>query len=258
MKWLFIPLLTVFLATPLMAADPDPRTLRIAIEGAFPPFSSVTPEGELVGFDVDMARLLCTVIDAQCTLVKQDWDGLIPALLARRVDAIVASMSITEERKKSVLFTDKYYQTPARYLRRKGAAIEATAEGLRGKAIGVQRATIFEDYVRMNYGDAVDLRQYDDFEKIYLDLQSGRLDAAFLDGLSVIGSFLNTPAGADFEFFGPIVSDERWVGEGIGIALRPDEADLHAQFNAAIQTIRADGRYDALRVRYFDFDIYGD
>ncbi len=253
MKHFFAVLLSLCLITPLSA-----RELRIAIEGAYPPFSAVNERGELFGFDVDIARALCEEMQRQCTLMQQDWDGLIPALLARRFDAIIASMTITDERKQAVSFTNKYYQTPARYLRRKESGIEATLEGLRGKNIGVQRATIFEHYIKENYGDSVNIRLYGNFDEMYLDLQNGRLEVAFVDGLSTISAFLETPAGQEFEFFGPIISDEQWIGEGIGIAVRKDDDALREQFNAAIQTVRADGRYDAIRSKYFDFDIYGD
>ncbi|MGF1528108.1 MAG: ABC transporter substrate-binding protein [Candidatus Competibacterales bacterium] len=231
--------------------------LRIAIEGAFPPFSAVDGAGELVGFDVDIARALCEEMTVECTLVQQDWDGIIPGLLARKYDAIIASMSITEERKKSVAFTDKYYQTPARFLVPKDSNLEISPPGLAGKTIGVQRATIWDRYISAQYPDA-DIKRYASQDEIYLDMAAGRVDATFVDALAARGGFLNTPKGADYTFKGPTITDPKWVGEGIGSALRKGDDPLRQRFNDAIANLRADGTYDAIRSRYFDFDIYGD
>lgn len=119
----------------LQAAD-----LRVGVEGAYPPFSWKEPDGTLKGFDIDIAHAICAEMNRECVLVEQDWDGMIPALLAKKFDAIIASMSITEERKKRVDFSDKYYNTPAKFVAKKGAGLEITMEGLKGKRIGLQRA----------------------------------------------------------------------------------------------------------------------
>ena len=113
--------------------------IRIGVEGAYPPFSEVAPDGTLKGFDIDIARALCEEIGTECVLVPQDWDGIIPALLARKYDAIIASMSITPERKKKVAFSDKYYNSPAKFARKKGSGITISKAGLKGKTVGVQR-----------------------------------------------------------------------------------------------------------------------
>lgn len=152
------------------------KKIRIGVEGAYPPFSWINPQGKLEGFDIDIAYALCAKIGAECELVLQDWDGMIPALLAKKFDAIVASMSITEERKKKVDFTDKYYQTPARFVRKKGSGIEITREGLKGKKIGVQRATIHDNYLTDNYGDTVEIVRYGTQDEANLDMIAGRLD----------------------------------------------------------------------------------
>lgn len=123
------------IALPLAAQD----TLRIGVEGAYPPFSSKESDGTLVGFDIDIAKALCAEMQRECELVEQEWDGMIPALKARKFDAIVASMSITEERKRQIDFSEKYYQTPARLVAPKDAGFEGTPDGLAGKRIGVQR-----------------------------------------------------------------------------------------------------------------------
>ena len=125
-----------------------PMQLRIATEGAYPPFNAIDKDGNLVGFDVDIANALCDHMHASCTIEAQAWDGIIPGLLDRKYDAIVASMSITEKRREQVNFTDKYYSTSARFVAKKEAKIEISDAGLAGKRVGVQRATVYEAYLR--------------------------------------------------------------------------------------------------------------
>ncbi|MCS7266456.1 MAG: ABC transporter substrate-binding protein [Geminicoccaceae bacterium] len=233
------------------------KKIRIGVEGAYPPFSWINPQGKLEGFDIDIAYALCAKIGAECELVLQDWDGMIPALLAKKFDAIVASMSITEERKKKVDFTDKYYQTPARFVRKKGSGIEITREGLKGKKIGVQRATIHDNYLTDNYGDTVEIVRYGTQDEANLDMIAGRLDLLLADSIALLEGLLKTEKGKDFEFVGPELRDPRWFGEGAGIAVRKEDQDLKKLLNEAIKAIRADGTYDAIARKYFDFDIYG-
>ena len=241
--------------SPLMAKDWD--KIRIGVEGAYPPFSAVTTTGELIGFDIDIARALCDEIGAECTLVQQDWDGIIPALLARKYDAIIASMSITEERKKKVAFTNKYYQTPAKFARKKGSGIEISAEGLAGKTVGVQRATIHDNFVTEKFGDAVDVRRYGTQDEAYLDANSGRLDLLLADSVAMAEGFLNTEHGTDWEFAGPGYTDKEFFGDGAGIAVRKKDEDLVELLNNAIDAILANGTYRAIQDKYFNFDVYG-
>jgi len=232
--------------------------IRIGVEGAYPPFSSVTASGELQGFDIEIARALCDEIGAECTLVQQDWDGIIPALLARKFDAIIASMSITEERKKKVAFTDKYYSTPAKFAQPKGAGNEITAQGRQGKTVGVQRATIHDNFVTAMFGDSVDVRRYGTQDEAYLDAVSGRLDLLLADSVAMADGFINTPEGASWEFVGPGFSDPEFFGDGAGIAIRKTDEDLVEAFNAAIAAIRANGKYKEINDKYFAFDVYGE
>jgi len=232
-------------------------TIRIGVEGAYPPFSSITDSGQLVGFDIDIAWELCKTMRAECSLVPQDWDGIIPALLARKYDAIIASMSITEERKKKVAFSNKYYHTPARFVGRKGSGIEITAASLAGKTVGVQRATTHDNFITGEFGEAVTIKRYGTQDEAYLDLVAGRVDLLIADSIAIDDGFLSTDQGAGYEFVGPSFSDPKYFGEGAGVAIRKGDADLVEKFNAAIRAIRANGRYKAINDKYFDFDIYG-
>ena len=238
---------------PAAAAD----ELRVGVEGAYPPFSWKEADGSLKGFDIDVAHAICEKMGRECTLVEQDWDGMIPALLARKYDAIIASMSITEERKKRVGFTAKYYNTPAMFVTAEGAGLDITPAGLAGKAVGVQRGTTHQCFMEKIYPDA-DLRLYATQEEVFLDLAAGRLDAQFSDSLQADEGFLKTDAGKGYAFAGGPQHDLECHGEGAGIAVRKGEGELLDALNAAIVAIREDGTYKAINDKYFDFDVYGD
>ena len=234
----------------------DGMTVRIATEGAYPPFNFVDKDGKLQGFDVDIANALCDHMKAKCTVVAQDWDGIIPGLLAKKYDAIIASMSITDERKKKVSFTDRYYNTPARFIGKKGDNIEITAAGLKGKRIGVQRATIHENFIRTKFPDA-EVVVYDTADNANADLAAGRLDLREDDSVALL-EFLKSDAGKAFDFVGPGFFEPREIlGYGAGIALRKEDAALLAAFNKALKAIRADGTYKKINDKYFTFDVYG-
>ena len=231
--------------------------LRIGVEGAYPPFSWKEADGSLKGFDIDITFALCEKMGRECTLVEQDWDGMIPALLARKYDAIVASMSITEERKKRVDFTVKYYNTPARFVAAEGSDLDVSPAGLAGKAVGVQRGTTHQCFMEKLFPES-DLRLYQTQEEVFLDLAAGRLDAQFSDALQADEGFLKLDAGKGFAFVGDPQYDLECHGEGAGVALRKGEDELLQAFNAAILAIREDGTYKSINDKYFDFDVYGD
>ena len=235
----------------------DWKEIRIAVEGAYPPFSSVTAEGILVGFDIDIAHALCAEMGATCTLVQQDWDGMIPALLARKYDAIIASMSITAERKKKVAFTAKYYQVPARFARKKGSGIEISKAGLQGVAVGVQRATTHDNFITAEFGSGVDIKRYATQDEAYLDAAAGRLDLLLADSVALQDGFLDSDKGKGWEFVGPGFSDVKYFGEGAGIAVAKKNRDLVAKLNLAIAAIRGNGTYEKINARYFEFDVFG-
>jgi arginine/ornithine transport system substrate-binding protein len=232
--------------------------VRIGTEGAYPPFNYIDENGKLKGFDIDISKALCEEMGVECEFVQQDWDGLIPGLLAKKFDCIIASMSITEERKEKVDFTKKYYQTPARFVAEEGSDVEISKEGLKGKIVGVQRATVSDNFLTDNFGDVVTIKRYATQDEANMDLVSGRVDLVVADSVVLLEGFLNTEAGQGFEFVGPGFTDEEWFGEGIGIALRKEDDKLRKMFNKAIKEIRADGTYQEINEKYFDFDVYGD
>ena len=187
----------------------------------------------------------------------QDWDGIIPGLLAKKYDAIIASMSITEERKKKVDFTGKYYSTPAKFVAKKGANIEISKAGLKGKTVAVQRATIHENFLRDNYGDVITIKAYATQDEANMDLASGRVDLVLADSVALDDGFLKTDAGKGFAFIGPDFTDPKWFGDGAGISVRKGDDELRTALDAAIAKIRADGTYKKINDAYFEFDVFG-
>ena len=230
--------------------------IRVGVEGAYPPFSEVAPDGTLKGFDIDIARALCEEIGAECVLVPQDWDGIIPALLARKYDAIIASMSITPERKKKVAFSDKYYNSPAKFARKKGSGITISKAGLKGKTVGVQRATTHDSFITAEYGESVEIKRYGTQDEAYLDAIAGRVDLLLADSIAMDDGFLKTDKGKGWEFVGPGLNEEKYFGVGAGIAVRKSDGELAKLFSLAIKVIRSNGVYHMINGKYFAFDIY--
>ncbi len=232
--------------------------VRIGTEGAYPPFNYVDKNGDLQGFDVDIAKAICKAAGVECEFVMQDWDGLIPGLRAKKFDAIIASMSITQERLKKVDFTNKYYLTPAKFACKKGFQVEITPEGLKGMTVGVQRGTIHDNFVRDKFGKTVKIKSYATLDEANMDLMSGRIDLVFADSVALSDGLLKSEAGKNYNFIGPGFTDKKWFGEGIGIAVRKGSADLVTLLNKAILDIRANGEYQKVNAKHFDFDVYGE
>jgi arginine/ornithine transport system substrate-binding protein len=254
-KWFLVAALAATAVSGVTQAR-EWKTIRFATEGAYPPFNYTNADGSLGGFDVDIANALCAEMQAKCTIVAQDWDGIIPSLLARKYDAIVAGMSITQERLQKVDFTHKYAQMPNKFIAKKDAKLTFTNEGLKGVRIAVQRATTHDQYLMDNYPAATIVR-YGSFDEAYLDLANGRVAAVFGDASALQSGMLDKEGGDGYQFVGPSLTDAKWFGEGFGIAVRKQNKDLTAQLNAAIDAIHANGTYDKIAHKYFAYDVYG-
>lgn len=243
------------LALTLGAAGAQEK-LRIGTEGEYPPFNYLDSAGELKGFDIDIANALCAKMEVECEFVTQEWDGMIPGLQAKKYDAIIASMSITDERKEQVDFTDKYYNTPPGLAVPKDSDLtEATPEALAGKTVGAQSSTTHANYAEAKFEDT-EIRRYPTAEEYKLDLESGRIDAA-IDDVVVLSEWLESDEGDCCKLLGTLTPDPVINGEGAGIAIRKGETELRDKLNAAIDEIRADGTYEEINEKYFDFDVYG-
>jgi len=246
---------TAFTAFTAQAQAPEWKKIRIGVEGAYPPFSEVGADGKLKGFEIDLALAYCAEMKAECTLVQQDFDGLIPALQARKVDAIIASVSITPERQKTIAFSNAYYNTPARFAAKAGAKFEFSAAGLKGKKIGVQRATIHEAFANDMFKQS-EIVRYATQDQAFLDLKSGRIDLTLADLVAIDQGFLSKPDGKAFTFAGPSYDDVKYFGTGSGVGMRKaDEKVLGKKFNDAIAALAANGTFKKLNDKYFPYDI---
>jgi polar amino acid transport system substrate-binding protein len=233
----------------------DWKEIRIGTEGAYAPFNHFDANKNLIGFDIDIAKALCDKMRAKCTFVAQDWDGILPALLANKYDAIVASMSMTDERKKVVDFTNRYYNSPVSFVTRKGAGIADTSPAaMSGKTVGAQGASVHSNFLEDKYSKTAKLKFYRTLDEANLDLLAGRVDYVLGDKFALYEWLQGD--GKEFEIVGPDYTDAKYFGEGIGIALRKQDKDLRDRFNKALQEIRADGTYEKINKKYFPFSIY--
>ena len=244
----------MLLASPLAAQEVK---VGIAAE-PYPPFASPDAAGNWVGWEVEIINAVCAAAEMQCVITPVAWDGIIPALTAGQIDAIMASMSITEERMQTIDFSDKYYNTPTVIATAKGSGITPTAEGLAGKIIGVQVATVHEAYVNKHFaGTAAEIKVYQTQDEANQDLAAGRIDATQADSIA-LDAFIGSEAGACCEIVGAVADDKEVLGLGVGVGLRKGEEELKAKFNAGIAKIREDGTYDKITAGYFASSIYGE
>jgi polar amino acid transport system substrate-binding protein len=234
----------------------DWTTVRIAMDATYPPFESLDPSGQIVGFSKDIGDALCERMQVQCEFTNQAWDGIIPGLLANNYDAILSSMSITEERLQQIDFTDKYYNTgPAIAVPVDSELKGVTPEDLAGATIGAQTSTTHANYVQEKFPDS-ELKIYPSPEEYKLDLASGRIDAA-IDDVVVLSTWIDSEEGACCRILGTLTPDPVINGPGAGIGIRKEDTDLKEMFNKALAEIIADGTYQKISDKYFDFDVYG-
>ncbi len=234
------------------------ETVRVGIAAEpYPPFTEPDADGNWKGWEVDFMKAVCAQAELECVITPVAWDGIIPALTSNKIDAIVGSMSITEERMKTIDFSDKYYNTPSVIAAAKGSGITPDADGLKDKIVGVQVSTIHQDYVTTHFGDAVaEIKEYQTQDEANQDLVAGRVDAIMADSLA-LDAFVKSDAGGCCEIVGAVEDDPAILGAGVGVGLRKGDDALKEKFNAAIAAIRENGTYDEFSKAYFDFDIYG-
>ena len=230
-------------------AQAQERPLRIAFDVPYEPFEYRTPDGELTGFEVELADAMCEEMNRECDFVVQAWDGMIPGLMARKYDAIMSSMSITEQRARRVLFSEPYYRTPGGWFAKKDTSVDVTdRSAMEGRVVGVQRGTTMDNYVTENLGDIVKVKRYTTADDMALDLESGRLDLVFVDYPVGEEYFLTKD---NFREIGEPVK----LGKGVAVAMRKRDRELAKEINEALKSLKNDGTYDAIMKRYFDYSI---
>lgn len=233
------------------------QDLRVAVDPTYEPFVFKKETGELAGFNIDFSNAVCEELKRKCVFVEQVWDSMIPGLQSRRYDVIISDMSITEARKRVIDFTDRYYKTPSTIVIKKSVPF-TDESSLKGLTLGVLKGSTQERYA---FGElekhGVKVIPYEAQDQVYLDIRAGRLDGTVADRAEVTGGFLSKPEGAEYTAVGRDLLDSKYFGEGMGIALRKGQPELKAQLNEAIKTLRANGKYEQISAKYFDFDPYG-
>jgi polar amino acid transport system substrate-binding protein len=225
---------------------------------AYPPFYQQDASGNWGGWEVEIINAICDEAKVKCVLTPIPWDGLIPALTSKKIDAIMNSMSITDERKKTIDFSDKYYNTPAAVIGSKDQKFDATPAALKGKVIGVQVSTTHAAYAKKHFTEAAEIKEYQTQDEANQDLAAGRIDATQADAVA-LDAFLKSDTGkACCDLKGFVERDDEVLGPGIGAGLRKDDTELKDKINAAIKAIRSNGKYAEITKKYFDFDVYGD
>lgn len=231
-------------------------SIKVGTEGAYPPFNSVNAAGELEGFDVDIAKALCEEAKLTCEFVVQDWDGMIPALLANKFDVIIASMSITDERMEKIDFTNKYYNTPPAIAVPKDSKLTGVTDAdMKGVILGAQGSTTHSNYAEAKLSSAK-LKMYPSPDEYKADITSGRVDAV-IDDVVVLSDWIKSDAGSCCKILGTLVPDDKINGIGAGIGLRKGSDDLKKTLNDAIDAIRKNGKYKEINDKYFAFDVFG-
>jgi len=247
------------LAALMLSGAAMAETVKVGIAAEpYPPFASPDASGKWTGWEVEMIGAVCKAAEMECEIVPVAWDGIIPALTAGQIDAIMASMSITEERMKTIDFSNKYYNTPTVIVAAKGGDIAATPEGLAGKILGVQVSTIHESYAQKHFaGSVAEIKVYQTQDEANQDLVAGRIDATQADSIALDAFLASAEGAACCEVKGAVADDPDVLGLGVGVGLRKGEDALKEKFNAGIAKVLEDGTYEAISKPYFASSIYG-
>ena len=265
-------ILTV-LASLLVIGNVYADKIKIGTEGAYPPWNSKDAAGNLIGFEVELANELCKIMRHDCTIIEQDWDGMIPALVSRKFDAIMAGMSITDERKKTINFSQGYADEVASLAVMKGSkmaglktlsainlssisteeqeTLDVLVKAFKGKTIGVQTATIHQNFLDSGMMGKIKVRTYKTQDEVNLDLAAGRIDAAL--AAAVAFTDYAEKSGKEVVLTGPTFAGGAF-GNGVGVGIRKGDSELINDFNAAIDKARDDGIISRLAIKHFGFD----
>jgi lysine/arginine/ornithine transport system substrate-binding protein len=232
------------------------QTLRFGVDPTFPPFESKASDGSLQGFDIDLGNAICAQAKVSCKWVQIGFDGSIPALQAKKFDAILSAMSMTEKRREQVAFSDMLYVTPSALITPADSALTDDIATLRGKNIGVAQGTIQETYAQTYWAPkGVSVVSYPNQMEIYPDLVAGRLDGTLANAVSADQGFLNTAEGKKY-VNKVTLTDKAVLGNGVGIGLRKDDVANLKLINAALAELHRNGTFDRLAQKYFKYKVY--
>jgi lysine/arginine/ornithine transport system substrate-binding protein len=253
-----LAMMALGLAGPMPANAKEFTQIKFGVDATYPPFESLSPSGQFQGFDIDLGNAICAYLKVKCVFVSQTFDSIIPALQARKFDAILSSMSKTPERAKAIDFSSQMFDEPTSLIAKNNAGLKPTVDSLKGKTVGVEAGTIQESYANAYWKPfGVNVVSYPGQDQVYADLLSGRLDASLQDSVEADYGFLRTPKGKDYALVANITDDPKDVlGSYVAIGIRKDEPELLAKIDEAIAAIIADGTYKKLESQYFNFNIY--
>ncbi|MCP4405279.1 MAG: transporter substrate-binding domain-containing protein [bacterium] len=246
----------------MIVSSASAEKLRAGTECTYAPFNYRTADGQLTGYDIDVAKGVGELIGAEIEFVCQKWDGMIPALLANKFDLIVASMSITEKRKEKIDFSAPYRISVGRFIGKKDGGLKlfnpdgsVNPANFKGIKVGVDRASTYDNWIQAKVPDA-DVLRYDSTDSMYLDLENGRLDVMMTNPMKGYLRFLSKPSGTQFEFISPALSEEKFFGIGVGIGLRKGNEALVKRMNDALKTLIENGSLEKYSLKYFPFAIH--
>jgi lysine-arginine-ornithine-binding protein len=246
------------LACALAVQAADLKELRIGTDATYEPFEYKAPDGKLVGFEIDLANAICAEMKRTCVFVESPWDGIVPSLLAKKYDMIISGMTVTDQRRKTVAFSDKITDIPYRVIVKTGSGLDGSPKALKGKKVGVLKGSTEADFADKYYAKAgASVQRYESTQESYLDIVSGRVDAIIGNLVEMKAGFLTKPEGKAFSFAPYELKDEVVLGYGTGAAMRKADVKLRSEFNAALKTVRGNGSYKKIADKYFDFDVYG-
>ncbi|ACI58285.1 extracellular solute-binding protein family 3 (plasmid) [Rhizobium leguminosarum bv. trifolii WSM2304] len=246
----------VILAATMLAGNANAEIRFGIVNEAYPPYTTKDASGKSVGWEIDLMDAVCEQLKEKCTIVDVAWDGLIPALESNKIDVIWSSMSITDERKKRIDFTDKYYSSMASMAGPRDGVLGVDPEHLKDKTVGIAVSTTQSAYFKKHFADIATEKSYATVDESFQDLASGRVDYVFAD-TGPLKEFLKTDLGKDCcEFKGTVPPDDAVLGAGVGGGVRKGDNELREKLNGAIKAIRANGKYAEFNKKYFDYDPY--
>ncbi|ATU95138.1 transporter substrate-binding domain-containing protein [Phyllobacterium zundukense] len=255
LKYVLAFAISASLFTAHTAALAGEDELRFGLDGGYPPFASPNPDGQLVGFDIDLGEALCAEMHRKCVWVRQEWDALIPGLDTNKFDAILASMLITPERKEKVSFTNPYYAAKAVFVAPKSNTVaKVTPADLDGKTVGVETATAYGTYLQSKYGDKVMVRDYPTVTEAFADLKAGRIEYVLNDANSSYFAINRDGDDGALKLIGEPLVDSM-LGEGVGIAVQKQNTELLKALNTALDQVVANGTYSIINKKYFPYDL---
>ena len=274
LAWTTLTMLAILGGATLQAGAKDWKVVTIATEGAYEPWNLTKPDGTIDGYEPELLRNLCGRMKLECKIVTQDWDGMIPALQAGKIDVIMDALSITDERKKAIDFTLPYASTPGVFVSDKtgplakapgsGTTIKLANDGptpsmddlrkaFKGKTIGLQTATVYEPFVVNNFKDVATIKEYKTAAEHDIDLVTGRIDLTFDDATYFTAAFAK-PDNKDMTYTGPQIGGAVW-GPGEAFGIRKEDGDLIGLFNAALTEATKDGTVRTLSLKWFKLDV---